>query len=182
MVILLFGVTCVGKTTAGERLAEKLNYTYLDLDEEIRLVYNCTMEGFIKKFPFSYKRHIIKSDILLDLIEGYKDNMVIAVSPMFFQEHFDFLIKMPNVLAIELQDTAENIFNRLIFTDENDVIYEDYVEYREQHKDHYMAELNDDISFFENVYDIIEHKYFVDAKPIDVVAEELAEMVNKLMK
>jgi shikimate kinase len=34
MVIMLFGISNVGKTVTGEKLAEKLKYTFLDLDEE----------------------------------------------------------------------------------------------------------------------------------------------------
>lgn len=36
MLIMLFGIVNVGKTVTGEKLAEKLNYTFLDLDEEIK--------------------------------------------------------------------------------------------------------------------------------------------------
>lgn len=36
MVIMLFGVMNVGKTVTGEKLAEKLNYYFHDLDEEIK--------------------------------------------------------------------------------------------------------------------------------------------------
>ena len=32
MVIMLFGISNVGKTVTGEKLAEKLNYTFFDLD------------------------------------------------------------------------------------------------------------------------------------------------------
>lgn len=36
MVILLFGVSNVGKTVTGEILARKLNYIFFDLDEETK--------------------------------------------------------------------------------------------------------------------------------------------------
>ena len=36
MKILLFGVTNVGKSTVGELLAEKMNFSFYDLDEEIK--------------------------------------------------------------------------------------------------------------------------------------------------
>jgi shikimate kinase len=34
MKILLFGVSCVGKSTVGQILAQKLNYKFYDLDDE----------------------------------------------------------------------------------------------------------------------------------------------------
>jgi shikimate kinase len=35
MKIFLVGVSCVGKTTIGKRLAERLGYAFFDLDTEI---------------------------------------------------------------------------------------------------------------------------------------------------
>ena len=50
MIILLFGVTNVGKTTTGRILASKLNYTFYDLDEVVKKYYHATLEQF-------YNRH-----------------------------------------------------------------------------------------------------------------------------
>ena len=36
MTILLFGVSNVGKSTIGELLAHKLNFSFFDLDDEIK--------------------------------------------------------------------------------------------------------------------------------------------------
>lgn len=44
MKILLFGVSNVGKTTAGRILADKLEYDFYDLDEEVKKHYNMTLE------------------------------------------------------------------------------------------------------------------------------------------
>jgi shikimate kinase len=35
MRILLVGVSCVGKTTLGRKLAEKQNYSFIDFDAEV---------------------------------------------------------------------------------------------------------------------------------------------------
>ena len=47
-----------------------------------------------------------------------------------------------DIIAIELCDTAENIFSGLVFSDENDVIYTDDL-YKNEHKDHYLKEIQD---------------------------------------
>ena len=39
MIIYLVGMACVGKTTIGRMLAEKLGYTFFDLDEEVMKFY-----------------------------------------------------------------------------------------------------------------------------------------------
>lgn len=57
-------------------------------------------------------------------------------------EHSYAGIMADDILAIELCDTAENIFSELVFSDENDVIYTDDL-YKNEHKDHYMREIQD---------------------------------------
>lgn len=39
MNILLFGVSDVGKTSIGKRMAEKLNYDFYDIDDEVKQYY-----------------------------------------------------------------------------------------------------------------------------------------------
>ena len=56
-----------------------------------------------------------------------------------------------DVLAIELNDTAENIFSRLVFSDENDVIYRDDL-YKNEHKDHYLREIQSDLDWYGKIY------------------------------
>lgn len=47
MNIMLFGISCVGKTTVGKIMAEKLGYQFYDMDEETKKFYNCTLEDFV---------------------------------------------------------------------------------------------------------------------------------------
>ena len=77
MVIMLFGISNVGKTVTGEKLAEKLKYTFLDLDEEIKKRFQMTLENFMKENPYPHERYKIKGKILKDLLNEYKGNMVI---------------------------------------------------------------------------------------------------------
>lgn len=39
MIILIFGVSNVGKTAIGKKLSEKLNYAFFDLDHEIKVFF-----------------------------------------------------------------------------------------------------------------------------------------------
>ena len=50
MKILLVGVACVGKTTIGERLAERLDYPFFDLDEEVEKFYGTSIERLQKRW------------------------------------------------------------------------------------------------------------------------------------
>ena len=44
MIIYLVGMGCVGKTTTGRLLAEKLGFTFFDLDEEVQEFYQKPIE------------------------------------------------------------------------------------------------------------------------------------------
>lgn len=72
-----------------------------------------------------------------------EDDMVIAVSPIYYTRFFNPLIDLEKVIAIELQDSEENIFERLVFSDENDNIYKDD-EYKEQRKEYFIKGKNRD--------------------------------------
>lgn len=60
--------------------------------------------------------------ILNDLVckDGSK---VIVFNPLSYIEDIRFLFSSPEVISIELTDSAESIFERLVFSDEYDVIY-----------------------------------------------------------
>ncbi|MBP3040850.1 hypothetical protein J9303_15270 [Bacillaceae bacterium Marseille-Q3522] len=68
MLILLFGISNVGKTVTGKKLAEKLRYSFADLDEEIKSRFQITLEEFMKKYPFQHERYQVKGQILKDLL------------------------------------------------------------------------------------------------------------------
>ena len=179
MVILLFGVTNVGKTVTGQKLAEKLEYSFIDMDEEIKKRFQTTLEKFMQDNPFSYERGKIKGGILRDLINKNKNDMVIAVSPIYYARFFNPLIDLEQVIAIELQDLKEHIFERLIFSDEHDNIYKDD-EYKEKHRDYYIKDIHQDIVFVRRIFNKIKNKYFINNRPVDQVVDELILMIQNI--
>lgn len=174
---MLFGVSNVGKTVTGEKLAEKLNYSFIDIDEEIKKRFQTTLEKFMQEHPFSYERGQIKGKLLKDLLKEYKDNIVIAVSPIYYARFFNSLINLENVIAIELQDSEEHIFERLVFSDENDNVYKDD-EYKEEHKEYYINDIHEDIVYVRNVFKKIKNKYFINNRSVDQVVDELMAIIQ----
>lgn len=179
MIIMLFGVSNVGKSATGEKLAEKLGYTFCDMDEEIKARLNTTLEQFMKDYPFPHERFKLKGKILKDIVVENKDKMVIAVSPIYYAGNFNRLLEMENIVAIELQDSEEHIFERLVFSDENDKIYRDD-DYKERHKEYYLKDIHKDIVYVRKVFKKIENKYFIDNKPVDQVVEELMILLKEI--
>ena len=176
---MLFGISNVGKTVTGKKLAEKLKYSFVDLDEEIKRRFQTTLEKFMRDYPYSHERYKIKGKVLKDLLKEYKDNMVIAVSPIYYARNFNSLLDLEKVIAIELQDSEEHIFERIVFSDENDNIYKDDA-YKEEHKDYYIRDIHEDIVYAKKVFKKIENKYFIDNRSVDQVVDELMVIIQNI--
>lgn len=181
MIIMLFGITNVGKTVTGKMLAKELSYTFLDLDEEIKKRFKTTLEKFMQDNPYPFERAKVKGKVLKDLLEEYKDNIVIAVSPIHYARDFNSLLDLDKVIAIELQDSEEHIYKRLVFSDENDNIYKDDV-YKEKHKDYYMRDIHKDIVAARRTHKKIENKYFIDNKSVEQVVDELMAIIQNISR
>lgn len=176
---MLFGISNVGKTVTGEKLAEKLNYTFIDMDREIKKRFQMSLEEFMQKYPYAFERSKVKGKVLKDLIEEYKDNIVIAVSPIWYARNFNYLLDLERVIAIELQDSEENIFERLVFSDKDDNVYKDD-EYKEQHKDYYIKDIHEDIVYTRKVFKKIKNKYFINNRPVDQVVDDLLIIIQNI--
>ena len=80
-----------------------------------------------------------------------EENIVFAITPISYPDNFKNIITNTDVLSIELIDTAENIFDRLVFSDENDKLYKDD-DYKELHRDYYLTDIKLDIDWYGKVY------------------------------
>ena len=175
MNILIFGVTNVGKSTTGELLAKRLGYAFYDLDEEVKRHCHMTLEQFVNTV-WPYERDKTRGTILGKLLSS-PVNKVIAVTPMYYSRCFNPYLSRPDVCAIELQDTPENIFNRLVFSDENDCVYKDDA-YRDAHRSYYMREIRKDITYYKRSFQKIKNKFQMNGEPVEAVVERLIKMIS----
>jgi adenylate kinase family enzyme len=173
MTILLFGVSNVGKTITGELLAEKLNYPFFDLDEEVKHRQHISLEEFVSTGTLS-ERDQIRCDILCSLLKEKRD-MVVAITPLSYMKSIQPYLSAPGILSIELLDSPQNIFDRLVFSDENDVIYKDD-DYKYEHMEHYLSEISKDLNWYGYVYSAIENKFDIQGRsPASVVTSLISE-------
>ena len=133
MKLLIWGISNVGKTTIGKKLTPKINYKFYDIDDEIIKMYG-SIDLFQEEFPNDENRFDIKELIMLNIIENGEKNFIMAVSPIFSKIIVEELL-MTNTESIEIIDTPEAIYDRLIIEGE------DALEYKEKHKEHYMREI-----------------------------------------
>ncbi len=149
MTVLLFGVTCVGKTTVGEVLSKRLNWSFYDLDAEVKIRRKTTIEDFVRTGTL-FERDSIRGELINDILMK-DENLVLAVSPITYPDSFYSSLKGDDIILIELRDTAYHIFQRIIFSDEEDRIYTDE-KYKMAHKTQYIKEIQKDLKYYGTIY------------------------------
>ncbi len=149
MKILLLGVSNVGKTTTGKLLAERIGFTFYDLDEEVKTRLGMTLEEFVHTANLRWRDQ--KRGSIIKRIIRLEENIVFAITPISYTDNFKTRIIADDILPIELYDTPENIFSRLVFSDEYDNIYTDD-DYKEEHKDYYLQDIQDDLDWYGKIY------------------------------
>lgn len=173
MTILLFGVSNVGKSITGELLAHRLEYDFYDLDEEIKKHCNTTLEDFVSTGTLR-ERDQIRCDLINSLI-ARKGDKIIAVTPLSYIKTIRPLLSTSDIFSIDLIDSAENIFDRLVFSDENDNVYKDD-HYKNEHRDYFLSEISKDLEWYSSIYSEIKHKFHMSGRlPEDVVNALITE-------
>lgn len=162
MKLLIWGVSNIGKTTIGKELSKKLNCKFYDVDDEIIDIYG-SIDNFQEIFPNDYDRFYEKEELMMNIIDTENKDFIMAVSPIFSSSVVEELLDT-DTISIEIIDTPEAIYNRLIL--EGD----DALEYKERHKEHYMQEIKwDQVASFNEFKDI--PKVHVDNQTINEAVE-----------
>ncbi len=172
MNILLFGVSNVGKTVTGKLLAEYLGYTFFDIDQIVKEELEITLEEFVSTGTL-FERDRLRCDVIHSLTY-IKANKVIAIAPLSYIQDIIPLLYSPNVMAIELKDSAGNIFERLVFSDENDAIYQDD-DYKYAHADYCLSKIQKDLEWYGSIYTILEHHFDISGRTPEETANALIE-------
>lgn len=179
MKILLFGVTNVGKTTIAKKLSRKMKYQFDDLDEEIKRRYK-RIDDFQAQYPFLYERHKKRGEMLEEIVNKYVDNVVIAVSPIWYTRFFRKIINREDVLAIELKDKPENILKRLVYADENDKVHKLIIRNQEEEL-YYLNDIQKDIDYYKKISEKISYKFDIDGRTANDATEELMKYVEQIL-
>ena len=88
MNIGLVGVSCVGKTTIGKRLAARLGYTSFDLDTEIEHAFGTSIERLKAELLTAYAFRHKAAQVLKHLMrQQEKPYCVVALPPSGLMYH-----------------------------------------------------------------------------------------------
>lgn len=177
MKILLFGVSNVGKSTTGKLLANRLGFKFYDLDEEVKAKLDITLEEFVQTGNLRW-RDQYRTNIIKDLV-SFNEDMVVAITPISYLGNLRETINDKEIIAIELYDTPENIFSRLVFSDENDVIYTDD-QYKNKHKAYYLNEIQEDLNWYGKVNAKlgIRNRIFIHNDTPEIVVDRMITELN----
>ena len=108
-----------------------------------------TLEEFVHTENLRWRDQ--KRGRIIKKILSKEENMVFVITPISYTDNFCKRITEDDILSIEIVDTPANIFDRLVFSDVNDVIYKDD-DYKNQRRDYYMSDIKADLEWYGNVY------------------------------
>jgi len=178
MIVALFGITCVGKTTIGKIVSEKLGWEFYDLDEELKKYYNDTITNIQDSCFNRHEYDGKKGTVLKYILDRCGTNTIIAVSPIYYTRSYKTIFKKRNVFPIVLQDEPENIARRMIETDDEDNIIENYVgDFKED-----LRDVKYFISYYKNAHKLLGNKYDIDGKSADESARQISEIIQNAIK
>ena len=148
MRIFIGGVGCVGKTTIGARLADFLKRRFYDLDAETERFFGTSIERLQNRHlaPNGFRRDVAMAlQHILSLEES--GNCVIALPPSgLMGPCWNVVQKVQDTLIIVLDDTPENILERVTFYDIDSRKIDKTL--CDDERRHYLQEIRGDIRYF----------------------------------
>ncbi len=151
MRIYLAGVSCVGKTTIGKKLASILNITFYDLDHEIEAFFGTSIERLQDRFLTSHSFRYEASKALFNLLTlPDTKECVLALPPSGLMSGYFRAVKKYGGTIVVLTDNPENILKRVVFYDKDSHIISKTLTKSE--KKQCLRQIKDDISYFRPSY------------------------------
>lgn len=176
MRIFISGVSCVGKTTVGKRLAEELGYKFFDLDGEVEKYYGKPI-SYLQKESIGLEKFRAKMAVVFqEIVNANEDSYVVALPPSGFRQPYWKIIQSLDPITIVLADRAVNILNRIVFFDDDSNIME--TELTDNEKERYLREIRLDMEYFGRFYRKAMYKVNVGGASIENVVERIQGMLR----
>ena len=151
MRVFLTGVSCVGKTTIGTKLADLLDYAFIDLDAEIESYFQTSIERLQRQYltAYSFRKEASKA---LKHVLSRKDgrDCVIVLPPSGLMDSYWRVVKRAEGTIVVVRDEPENIVKRAIFYDIDSRPIHKVLTEKERRL--YVREIRKDIAYFGRTY------------------------------
>lgn len=114
MIIVLIGYMASGKTSIGKKLAEKLKYSFLDLDDIIEEKENMSVsEVFKEKGEIYFRKQ--EAHYLRLLLESENDTILsVGGGTPCYSQNIDAILSSKNVKSIYLKASLTTLANKLM--------------------------------------------------------------------
>lgn len=159
MILYLVGISCVGKTTIGELLAENIDFRFYDMDIEIQSYYNKPIER-IQDECFTMNGYREKASIVLDNLFSKNIDSVISGSPSGLKYSYLQVYKKhkldKDLYSILINDSFENVLNRLTFYDKDSNPITERLD--DSKKKRYLKKITADYNYFKDSYNRADFK------------------------
>jgi shikimate kinase len=178
MIIYLIGISCVGKTTIGKMLAEKIGYSFFDLDEEVENYYGKPIAR-IQDECLTMNGYREKAGVVLDKLFSTSMDSVISGTPaglkfsylQAYKRHQD-----KDLFSICLNDSFENVLDRLIFYDKDSNPITKRLD--EPQKKRYLQEIRADYNYFKDSYKRADFQINIQNLRLDKIPEMIIEEIG----
>ena len=176
MRIILCGVPCVGKSTVGKLLADRVGYRFFDFDSEIEAHFKNYITFLHQKWWTGHSYRHNTRVVLQEILTENPDNIVIAMPPSGLMDFYWRIIKQDEgLVTIALRDRAENILKRLTFYDDYSELMASPVNEENEHR--YLESIRDDMEYFGRTLSRAKVQYKMNGKSAGEVAEDLQQLI-----
>jgi shikimate kinase len=178
MIIYLVGISCIGKTTIGKMLADRIGYSFFDLDYEIQNYYKKPIER-IQDECLTMNEYREKASVVLDKILSKNIDSIISGTPsglkfsylQVYKRHMD-----KELISICLNDSFENILNRLTFYDKDSNPITEKLD--ESKKKRYLKLIRADYNFFKDSYKRADFQINIEDVSLDNIPDLIIKVIG----
>ncbi len=179
MKIFITGVACVGKSSIGKRLAERMKVQFFDLDHEIENFYGLPLGRIYNQYLTVYSYRKACSKALEKIIENNThSDYIMAISPAGLHAPYYRMIRKTDGIVLVLKDTPENIVNRVCFYDDDSNPVE--MKLTTHLKKEYIKEIKKDMTYFKPFHKKADYHINIEGLNIDESAQKIEETLASI--
>jgi shikimate kinase len=174
MKIIIVGVSCVGKSTGGKILADKIGYKFFDFDFEVEKYFRSHITFLKREYPFERTYREKVSVVLSKILK--ENNVILAMPPSGLMDNYWRIIKKDDsLITIALRDKAKNILERITFYDDYSNPMESPV--TKENEKYYLNDIRLDMEYFGRSYRKAKIRKDIDGRSAFQVAYELKDLL-----
>lgn len=178
MKIFIVGLSDIGKSTIGAKVAKEIDYKFFDFDDEVEKYYNEAISHIQSQFLTEYSYSVHLSVVLKKIIDENEDcNYILTLPANGLRDCYLRILKKIDCVVIALHDRPENILERITFYDDDSVRFEKILTEKETKL--YLREFKRDNTFFNRAYK--RTKYHIDLDGASV-KEGVLKMKNLIIE